>query len=166
MDLKISLDGNIDADKLVTGRTCIIGQSGSGKSYTVAVLCEELAKNNIGFCIIDTEGEYASIKEKYPVLMISDSANSEVDLSTTSIAKVADTLLKKNFPAVFDVSEADNPKERTGELLNAFYKTATKLNASRVRIHYLLQKSDSNSDIIRACSLSTAACAIVFLLSL
>ena len=44
----------IDAQELVTGRTCVIGQSGSGKSYLIAVLCEKLLSNKIAFCIIDT----------------------------------------------------------------------------------------------------------------
>ena len=55
-------DIEIDAQELVTGRTCIIAQSGAGKSWGIAVLCEQLLQMNIGFCIIDTEGEYASLK--------------------------------------------------------------------------------------------------------
>jgi len=40
-------------------------QSGSGKSYLIAVLCEQLLQNNIAFCIVDTEGEYFSLKENF-----------------------------------------------------------------------------------------------------
>ena len=30
----------VDANLVVTGRTCVLGSSGSGKSYAVGVLCE------------------------------------------------------------------------------------------------------------------------------
>ena len=30
----------VDANLITTGRTCVIGSSGSGKSYTVGVICE------------------------------------------------------------------------------------------------------------------------------
>ena len=53
---------SLNAQELVTGRTCLIAQSGAGKSWTLAVICEKLCKANIGFIIIDTEGEYFSLK--------------------------------------------------------------------------------------------------------
>ena len=78
MKLNISSDLSVDAELVLTERTCVIGQSGSGKSYTVAVICEELVKNNLGFCIIDTEGEYyelinPEIMENTPALRRSTS---------------------------------------------------------------------------------------------
>ncbi|MHA1518713.1 MAG: helicase HerA domain-containing protein [Promethearchaeota archaeon] len=50
------------------GRVFITGKSGSGKSYTVGVLIEELMKKRIPLVIIDRHGEYSSLKildEKY-----------------------------------------------------------------------------------------------------
>ena len=57
MELKISDDFSVDPSHIVTERTAIIGQSGSGKSYLVSVICEELASNDLGFVLLDTEGE-------------------------------------------------------------------------------------------------------------
>lgn len=62
----------IDANMIATGRTCILGTSGSGKSYAVGVICEELCKNHVPFSLIDTEGEYSGLKEKYEVVLVSD----------------------------------------------------------------------------------------------
>ena len=45
----------VKAQELVTGRTAVIAQTGAGKSWTIGVICEQLCKSNIGFCIIDTE---------------------------------------------------------------------------------------------------------------
>ena len=44
------------------GRVFITGKSGSGKSYTVGVLIEELLKKRIPLIIIDRHGEYSSLK--------------------------------------------------------------------------------------------------------
>ena len=44
------------------GRVFITGKSGSGKSYTVGVLLEELLKKEIPIIIIDRHGEYSTLK--------------------------------------------------------------------------------------------------------
>ena len=61
MELHIGEAFSIDPGYLVTERSAVIGQSGSGKSYLVSVICEELAANDLGFVVIDTEGEYTGL---------------------------------------------------------------------------------------------------------
>jgi len=46
------------------GRIFITGKSGSGKSYTMGVLCEEFMKKGIPLVILDRHGEYGSLKVK------------------------------------------------------------------------------------------------------
>ena len=58
--LHTSIDGNINVEKM--GRVFITGKSGSGKSYTVGVIIEELMKKRIPLVIIDRHGEYSSLK--------------------------------------------------------------------------------------------------------
>jgi Domain of unknown function DUF87. len=69
MELVIGKDGDhdvaVDAQELVTGRTCIIAQSGAGKSWGIAVICEQLLQARVGFCLVDTEGEYSSLAERF-----------------------------------------------------------------------------------------------------
>ena len=65
----LNIGFEIDADELVTGRTCVIAQSGAGKSYAIGVILEELLKKNVAFCIVDPEGEYKSLKEKFSILI-------------------------------------------------------------------------------------------------
>jgi len=126
MELVISDGKSINANKLVTGRTCVIGQSGSGKSYTVAVICEELAKNNIGFCIIDLEGEYFGLKEKYPILWVGSGANCDVDIESVDFESLAQKIIKKGFPTIFDVSDVKNPRETVKKFIGELYKVESK----------------------------------------
>ena len=44
------------------GRIFITGKSGSGKSYTMGVLCEEFMRKGIPLVILDRHGEYGSLK--------------------------------------------------------------------------------------------------------
>src|SRR5579863_2368320 len=62
----------VDANLVATGRTCVLGSSGSGKSYAVGVLCEELCRNEIPFAIVDTEGEHTGLKEKFDAIWVGE----------------------------------------------------------------------------------------------
>ena len=44
------------------GRIFITGKSGSGKSYTMGVLCEEFLRKGIPIIILDRHGEYGALK--------------------------------------------------------------------------------------------------------
>jgi|GEM_PF-2146982 len=48
-------------DEMLSGRSSIFGVPGSGKSNTVAVLCEELGVKEVPCLLADTEDEYASL---------------------------------------------------------------------------------------------------------
>lgn len=116
----------IDAQELVTGRTCVIGQSGSGKSYLIAVLCEQLLQNNIAFCIVDTEGEYFSLKEKFQMLWVGGEeadVNMEIDfydLITKSI--------RNNVPLILDVSDVLDPRKVVSDFAGKLYEIENQVN--------------------------------------
>jgi hypothetical protein len=129
----------ISADKLVTGRTCMIGQSGSGKSYAVAVVCEELAKNNIGFCIIDTEGEYFGLKEKYTVLWAGSDPNCDVDIEQVSLKDLAKKVVNNGMPLILDVSDVIDQRKIVTEFVAALYNVE-----SQLRQPYLLIIEESD----------------------
>lgn len=56
----------LDINKLLTKHIAILAKSGSGKSYSLAVLLEELLDKKIPILIIDPHGEYSSLKEPNP----------------------------------------------------------------------------------------------------
>ncbi len=64
MILNSEISATPDVEKL--GRVFITGKSGSGKSYTVGVLIEELLKKQIPVVIIDRHGEYSALKILQP----------------------------------------------------------------------------------------------------
>ncbi|MDD1676010.1 MAG: DUF87 domain-containing protein [Methanomicrobiales archaeon] len=136
MDLLIGKSGEreffLEAQELVTGRTCIIAQSGAGKSWAIAVICERLCRNGVGFCIIDTEGEYCSLKDKYDLLWIGSDKHADLDIDRVRIHEVMLKAVRNNTAVIFDVSESEM-RDRVSELAEALYEIE-----SEVRIPYLL----------------------------
>lgn len=67
------------------GRIFITGKSGSGKSYTMGVLCEEFLKKGIPIVILDRHGEYGSLKVASEDLEIQESEQEEAEDSEQGI---------------------------------------------------------------------------------
>ncbi|MBU1111642.1 MAG: ATP-binding protein, partial [Nanoarchaeota archaeon] len=53
---------NIDLQKVLTKHLSVLAKSGSGKSYFVGVLLEEIMTKNVPLLIIDPHGEYSSMR--------------------------------------------------------------------------------------------------------
>lgn len=117
---------SIAADLIATGRTCVIGSSGSGKSYTVGVICEELCKSKVPFVIVDLEGEYSGLKEKYEAIWVGDDEESDLKWSKKVDLKLLAKYAPDCPPVILDVSEAYRPKEKVNEFLIAVYREISK----------------------------------------
>ncbi len=114
----------IDANLVVTGRTCVLGSSGSGKSYTVGVLCEELCRSEVPFAIVDTEGEHTGLKEKFEAIWVGEERDSDLfwdGLDLKDLASQAPDI----SPLILDVSDLTDPKEKVSAFITALYETLT-----------------------------------------
>ncbi len=120
MNINIAPNIDLDAQEVVTGRGCIIGQSGSGKSYLVGVVVEELCKNNLPFLIVDTEGEYHSLKSRFNVLWVGDekSADARTDVN---LKKLFEQSIDSNIPVILDVSGVTNRENYVYRALQELY---------------------------------------------
>lgn len=59
-----NINVHLDLNKILTMHLSILAKSGSGKSYAAGVLLEEIALRKIPVLVIDTHGEYSSMKYK------------------------------------------------------------------------------------------------------
>ena len=118
----------VDPNLVATGRTCVLGASGSGKSYTVAVICEELCKNSVPFALIDTEGEYSGLKEKYEAIWLGDDERCDLRFGAVDVEEVA-RQAPEIAPLIIDLSEAENPKELVKRFLTELYKVVSEKRA-------------------------------------
>jgi hypothetical protein len=148
VDLSIGTAGDrdfsIDAQHLVTGRTCVIAQSGAGKSWAIAVICERLCAAGIGFVIVDTEGEYFSLRQKYSVQWVGSDERCDADIERVNLKDFMLRAVVNGTAVVFDVSETDMREKVTG-LAEVLYDIA-----SAHKIPYLLILEEADKFIPQA----------------
>ena len=90
--------------EILTGRGFVTGKSGSGKSNTAGVIAEELLESGYNLLIVDTEGEYYGLKERYELLHVGGDEFADVEVGPTHAKKIANIAIKRNMPVILDVS--------------------------------------------------------------
>lgn len=93
---------SIDLDVLMTTRLLVTADSGGGKTVLLKRLCEQMF-GKVPILIIDPEGEFAPLREKFDFVLIGKGGESPAD--SRSAALVAQTLLKLHASAVCDIYE-------------------------------------------------------------
>ncbi|MFX1447510.1 MAG: helicase HerA domain-containing protein [Promethearchaeota archaeon] len=138
------------------GRIFITGKSGSGKSYTMGVLCEEFMKKGIPLVILDRHGEYGSLKVKAGedetakgVKEESEFVNSIIEYSDLSVNKGGDIdveylfsldatdIVAPNLCSIVNMRGMDLAVQEmiAGKLLKKLYQAST---GRRIPPFYLL----------------------------
>lgn len=131
----------VDPQTLVTGRTAIVGSSGSGKSNLIGVLSEELARLNFPFLLIDVEGGFHTLSERYQVAWVGDDprANAKHDPKTYPV--IAKLLEESGGRVVFDISERGDGPDLVAAMLRALFAFADGLpEESRVGVLVLIDE--------------------------
>ncbi|MFB6266861.1 MAG: helicase HerA domain-containing protein, partial [Halodesulfurarchaeum sp.] len=91
--------------EVLTGRGVIFGKSGSGKSNTAGVMVEELLEKGFPLLIVDIEGEYFPLRDRYEVITVGDGDRFEYPLFETDPERIVDFCLDQNRPVILDVSD-------------------------------------------------------------
>ncbi|MCL4404904.1 MAG: DUF87 domain-containing protein [Candidatus Marsarchaeota archaeon] len=120
MQINISEGFDIDAQKVMTGRCCVIGQSGSGKSFLIGVLAEELARAHLPFLIIDTEGEYTNLGKAFNLIVVGNGPEANLGIDTDYKLLFRQSIQAKK-PVVMDVSEAIDQQQAVYSAIKALY---------------------------------------------
>lgn len=101
----------IDLDTLLRTRLLIQANSGGGKSWLMRRLAEQLF-GKVPVIIIDPEGEFATLREKFGFVLVGQGGETPADVRSAGL--VAETLLKLRASAVCDLFEAfrKTPQQR------------------------------------------------------
>ena len=111
--------------EILTGRAFITGKSGSGKSNSGSVIAEQLLQHNFNLLIVDTEGEYFGLKEKFEVLHVGADDFCDVKVTPEHAETIAEIALVKNVPVILDVSgyfDGDEAKELIHDVVAHLFK--------------------------------------------
>ena len=117
--VRIGDEVSISLQSLVTGRGCVIGQSGSGKSFLIGKISEELCRLGMPVCIIDTEGEYASLKKKFEVILVGEE-NADIKFPT-DYSELFGLSIEKGIPVIIDLSDVIEKSDEAYAALSALY---------------------------------------------
>ncbi len=90
----------LDLQELITGRTLLCSISRWGKTWTARRVVEQVF-GRTGIIIIDVEGEYATLRDKFPLLII----GKDIPLVPESAEFLADQILEHDLSAIIDGSD-------------------------------------------------------------
>jgi len=141
---------NLNIDKLnqfelntqtLVGRSiAILGITGSGKTNTTAVLVEELLSNGFPLTIVDIEGEYWGLKEKFEILVAGRSDNVDIEVGIAHAEHLAQLSVDKDISIVLDLS--DFGQDEMFEFLLLYFKTLwVACSASRQPYQIVLEEA-------------------------
>lgn len=123
--LKLFTNKKISIDNLLCRFLAVLGVRGSGKTNTAAVLAEEFLKSGLGLTIIDVEGEYWGLQEKYEILVAGRGPHSNVQIDLDHAAELAKIVLERNVPIILDLSSF--LKEEMSQFLLDYLQTMWEL---------------------------------------
>lgn len=92
----------IDLLKLWKTRLLVMANSGGGKSWLLRLLAELICKI-MPVIIIDPEGEFVTLREKFPFVLVGKGGETTADLRTAKL--VMTKILELRASAIFDLSE-------------------------------------------------------------
>lgn len=105
---KINIGVDIDLPKLVDTRALIQASSGGGKSYLLRKVVESVG-NSVQQIIIDPEGEFLTLREKFDFVLVSKEG--DIPISLRYAETLAHRILEMNVSAIIDLYEFP-PHER------------------------------------------------------
>jgi hypothetical protein len=94
----------LDINAFVGRSAALLGITGSGKTNTAAVLIEELLICGLPLTIVDIEGEYWGLKERFEILVAGRSEHSELRIGPENAAQIAEISLTRNISVILDLS--------------------------------------------------------------
>jgi hypothetical protein len=95
----------LQTQTLVGRSVAVLGITGSGKTNTAAVLIEELLSKGLPLTIVDIEGEYWGLKERFEILVAGHSPHVELEIGPENADQLAEISVKRSISVILDLSD-------------------------------------------------------------
>ncbi len=119
--IRISQAAEISPFNILNRRTCVLSES--KLSNVSFVLCEELLRNGIPFCVVDTKGDLKSLKIMYELLWLGRD-KSDADMRYADFKKLSEEAVTSSIPIIFDVSEVSDSSKYVEDFMTSILKAA------------------------------------------
>jgi hypothetical protein len=126
----------------------ILATRGAGKSYTSAVLCEELWATKVQFAVLDPTGVYWGLRstrdgqgEGLPITVLGG-AHGDVPLEPTAGKLIADVLVDTGQSLILDLSDFESKGAQTRFVTDLIERLYTLKARSRTTLHLVIDEAD------------------------
>jgi len=125
MKIKISDDFEFDFENDIIKdkgfRLAIIGESGSGKSWTTGLLIEKLLDNGCQVCVVDTHGEFGTFQEQYKnIFLIGENGDLPLDIR---YMPVYIKIIQSGRSIIFNMKDLTADEEEFGSFVIEWFKS-------------------------------------------
>ena len=129
MPLNLDADQNLKLEltDFIGESVAVLGIKGSGKTNSAAVIIEELV-GTLPLTIIDLEGEYWGLKERFDILVVGDSEHADLPASPAQAAALATFSITEGVSVILDMSNQFGDKADT--FLVEYFKTLFRVAGS------------------------------------
>jgi len=103
LDMNIAETVDLDIDAFVGRSVAVLGITGSGKTNTAAVLIEELLSGGLPLTIVDIEGEYYGLKQKFDLLIAGRSEHAELEVTSENAGVLATASVTRGLSVILDL---------------------------------------------------------------
>ena len=100
----------VNLQELIKSRALLQANSGGGKSHVMRKGIEE-AHGKVQQIIIDAEGEFHTLREKYTFLLVGKGPEADIQIDTKTAALLAKKIMESRADVIIDLYEL-NPSER------------------------------------------------------
>ncbi len=123
-----------DCEKIVNGEVqCLtVGNSGSGKSYLIRNIIEELYAKKLGnILVIDPEGEYLSLRKLFDFVILGLNKDTcDILITEENAASLAVKMLKNKINVIIDVSYTDDTSRQ--EIISSYINSIIDNSSSMI----------------------------------
>lgn len=113
-------------------RIALIGESGSGKSWTMALIAEQAIAQGLQVMIIDPHGEYWTFAEKFPGVVVIGGDNADLPLAEDAIDVYAEAYRQGKI-LDFNLKEVFTDEEVYGRLVERILRQLWKVQVNEAQ---------------------------------
>jgi KaiC/GvpD/RAD55 family RecA-like ATPase len=137
LDIDVKSKVELSLDSFIGERVAVVGISGTGKSNTTAVICEEVLARGLPVTIVDIESEYWGLREKHD-LLIAGAASDHLDLAVdpSKGSQLAHLVFDHNISVILSLTGYDDEArdEFLFDYLTTMWKRQLAVNKPRLLV--------------------------------
>lgn len=113
-------------------RIALIGESGSGKSWTMALIAEQAIEQELQVMFIDPHGEYWTFAERFPGVIVVGGDNADLPLVEEAIDVYAEAYRQGKI-LDFNLKEIFTDEEQYGRMVERILRALWKVQVNQAR---------------------------------